>query len=1200
MAPPSSLLPVRKAQAEGSALPRRRSAQPLSSIQPRLASKQDNTTLARPIEPATALEDADATVFGWGDLLGGIDESVADGLLSEEAAGWLLDRTDFTIAAQTSAKDRAQSADETVAASEDGADDEDETILAQVARQELSSDRDQAALERYTLRTSHKPAPSSPASAAVNSAKLVRALDDTCPTRPDTQPSATSSETRAERSQPPTVPAHPAATAPIPSLETTAPPCARSPPVEPAVPTPPRTISEPAHSAAAETLVPQSLCSADPIAKQAENVHPTDLRTRTSRLPPDPPPFEDPPTRDEQSACAPHPSGLSPSNSPPRNTVPPPAPVPNAVTRPLTLTRPAHILPKNHPGHPRRSIAAAVSVPADPSGQPKKRPEEKGIKPADDAIKRKVREAKVEREKKAKARSAKAEEAAANRAAARKQELARERNKKEEKREVVASRARRDDVAASGKTTARSETKHTTSRDSEQLGPHPAPFLESIAAPPTLALDADMSLPAMGAALDFPGEVGADGGVFDASARVTSTPARPQKRPRFAEEPAATHSATADCEAKGVKRARRTTVAMPPRETVQPIKEEEEEAEEEQLPTSTLRAEPRRRASRLPLAPAADNLPLPTHPSQARAVRVSLRPPHVDEGRSEPPSTAEGTARPRLMSSRRASRVSFALAPGNEANGPEYAAVPTDQTVCAPEQRCRPASRVSLAPVGVPASQLSPDGTHGAQQNVHELLDPRKTSMSRRASRVPAVVECSAASVDLAATHSRDGDARPAPDARTAVAKPKPFSPPLSTANPPLRQRQRPPQTLGGVTLPAAFSFTAPNTDRELEVQHRREEKERRDRLAEEVLAEKKRKREGVSSWAVQHGVDAKRPRLAGSRSASHDGPPPSSTSPAPQPPAQADRFLSDRSVAQSQPRSAPGLASHIENDDGILAGVESCDSTAAVPLTRAALEWATRKSGPRSDPMRRVSRFLEGIAEGSKTDETEVGDESGGDALRADLDAPAIGPSAPPTVEAAPLDAFALTVASAPVSAPAPPAPSRSSALAVCTKAVAPRRRAGRAPLSAVVVVNNGAQGASPAFVERLSSWKARESQSSHKTTGRVTSVRATLVAARPAPDTLSRRQKENAPATAATGPGRRIVAEKGVAAAMEKQIRERLEWSERQKKREEEVRRKREQMREEEAARERDKLDQLRASLAARDVRPLAKSAPRRAARS
>jgi hypothetical protein len=81
------------------------------------------------------------------------------------------------------------------------------------------------------------------------------------------------------------------------------------------------------------------------------------------------------------------------------------------------------------------------------------------------------------------------------------------------------------------------------------------------------------------------------------------------------------------------------------------------------------------------------------------------------------------------------------------------------------------------------------------------------------------------------------------------------------------------------------------------------------------------------------------------------------------------------------------------------------------------------------------------------------------------------------------------------------------------------------------------------------------------HKTAGRATSVRAALVGARPAPD------KENAPAAAATGSGRRIVAEKGVAAAVEKQIRERLEWSERQKKREEEVRRKREQMRVEEA---------------------------------
>ncbi|BGO99078.1 hypothetical protein JCM10021v2_002747 [Rhodotorula toruloides] len=790
MAPAPSLLPVRKGQAGISALPRLKSAQPLSSVQPpQRLSRHDNTTLAGPTKTATALEDADVTVFGWGDLLGGGDESGADGLLSE-GASWLLDRTDFTIAGQTLAEDQMQFVDGdgiAVAGLEEGASEEDEVILAQVGGQELSSDRGQVTLERSASQTSHKPTTSSPASAAVNSGKL-----------------------------------------------TTAPFCARSSPLESTAPTPPRTISELAHPTATETLIPHSLRSADPIAKQAEDVQPAVLRTLTPALPLEPPPS----SRNEQSASAHNPSDLSPFNSPPRNSVPPPAPVMNAVTRPLTLTRPAHILPKNHPGH-RRSVAAAISVPAGPSGQPKKRPEEKGIKPADDAIKRKVREAKVEREKKAKERRDKAEEEAANRAAARKQELARERNKKEEKREVVASRARRDDVAETGKTTARSETKQTTSRGLEQRGPHPAPFLEPIAAPPTLAFDADLSLPAMGAALDFPREVGAHGGVFDASTRITSTPARPQKRPRLAEEPAATHSATANSEAKEVKRARRTTAAMPPRDTVEVVKEEEE-AEEEQLPTE--------------------------------------------------------------------------------------------------------------------------------------------------------------------------------------------------------------------------------------------------------------------------------------------------------------------------------------------------------------ALERATRKSGPRSDPMRRVSRFLEGIAEASKTDEVGVGDEPGGDALRAGLDGPAIGPSAPPTAEAAPLDAFALTVAPAPASASVPPAPSASSAQAVMA---APRRRASRAPLSAVIV-NNGAQAASPAFVERLSSWKARESQSLHKTAGRATSVRAALVGARPAPD------KENAPAAAATGSGRRIVAEKGVAAAVEKQIRERLEWSERQKKREEEVRRKREQLREEEAARERDKLDQLRASLAARDMRPLAKSALRRTARS
>ncbi|BGP58896.1 hypothetical protein NBRC10512_002659 [Rhodotorula toruloides] len=1183
MAPPSSLLPVRKAQAGASALPRLRSVQPLSSVRPpQHLPQHDNATLARPIESATTFEDADVTDFGWGDLLDGGDEGVADGLFSE-GASWLLDRTDFTIAAQTPAKDRVRCVDDPVAASENGADDEDKIILAQVARQELSSNRDQAA-ERSTLRTSHKPAIPSPSPASVDSANLVIALDDAHPNRPVTQPSATSSETRAERFHPPTLPARPAVTASNPSLETTAPSCARSPSLGTAASPPPHTTSGPAHPAAAQALAPHSLRSADPIAEQADDVQPADPRTLTFTLPLGPPP-----SRDEQSPSAPRPSDLRPLNSPPRNIAPPPAPVMSAVARPFTLTRPAHILPKNHPGHPRRSAAAAVTDPGDPSGQPKRRPEEKGIKLADDATKRKVREAKTEREKKAKERRDKAQEDAANRAAARREELARERSQKKEKRDAVARAGRRD------ATTARSETKQTTARDPKQHEPQPVPFLEPIAAPPTLALDADMSLPAMGAVLDFPGEVGADGGIFDASTRVTSTPARPQKRHRPAEGPAATHSASANPEVKEVKRARRTTAAMPPRETVEPIKEEKE-AEEEHLHMSALQAEPRRRASRLSLAPAADNAPLPTYPSQDRTVRVFLRPPDADERRSEPPSAAEDTARPRSMSFRRASRVSFALAPGHEADG---AAVSTGQTVSAAQQRRRTATRISLVPVGVPESQLSPDGMRDAQQDVHELLAARKASMSRRASRVPAIVENSAAPVEESAPLPRDGDTRPTPDGRTAAANPDPYSPPPSKADPLNRQR-RFAQTLGGVTLPASFSFAAPNTDRELEAARRREEKERRDRLAEEVLAQKKRKREGVSSWAVQRGVDAKRPRLEGSLFASYDRPPPASTSPAPREPPQADGLPDERFATQSHPRSAPSLTSHANIDKESVASVGSCDSAATVPLTREALERATRKAGPRSDPMRRVSRFLEGIAEASKTDEAEVGDDSGGDALPADLDALAIGPSAPPTVEAAPLDAFALTIASAPASAPVPPAPSPSSVRAVSTQVVAPRRRASRTPLTAVVVVNNGAQGASPAFVERLSSWKARESQSLHKTAGRSTSLRATLGGARPAPDTLARRQKENAPAAAATGFGRRILAEKGVAAAMEKQIRERLEWSERQKKREEEVRQKREQMREEEAARERDKLAQLRASLAARDMRPLAKSAPRRTARS
>lgn len=91
-----------------------------------------------------------------------------------------------------------------------------------------------------------------------------------------------------------------------------------------------------------------------------------------------------------------------------------------------------------------------------------------------------------------------------------------------------------------------------------------------------------------------------------------------------------------------------------------------------------------------------------------------------------------------------------------------------------------------------------------------------------------------------------------------------------SAAAPPVEPRPKPkPTVVGGVTLPASFSFAASSAERDAERQHRLEERERREKAAEEAVLEKKRKRElSASAWAIKpdEGIKVSRPRCTTSR----------------------------------------------------------------------------------------------------------------------------------------------------------------------------------------------------------------------------------------------------------------------------------------------------------------------------------------------
>ena len=230
--------------------------------------------------------------------------------------------------------------------------------------------------------------------------------------------------------------------------------------------------------------------------------------------------------------------------------------------------------------------------------------------------------------------------------------------------------------------------------------------------------------------------------------------------------------------------------------------------------------------------------------------------------------------------------------------------------------------------------------------------------------------------------------------------------------------------------------------------------------------------------------------------------------------------------------------------------------------LTKEALERNARKAGPRPDLHRRVSRFLEEISEAEEPLEDAT--------LLSRDDAAQI---------AEPASAVAARVDVAPVAA----ASERVANVTDATQAGMPAPVSSAAPAS-----EQQPQGAAMATATTLPAAKAHQPKLVGKVTYQSTLVRrartddddiARYGAKKPrrepaavATSVLSMKPTSASTTTAAAAPPRgkeNGTAQYSVAAELEKQLQARLEWSERQKRREEEAKRFRQRQRDEEAVR-------------------------------
>ncbi|GAA5827142.1 hypothetical protein JCM11251_001138 [Rhodosporidiobolus azoricus] len=722
-----------------------------------------------------------------------------------------------------------------------------------------------------------------------------------------------------------------------------------------------------------------------------------------------------------------------------------------------------------------------------------------------------------------------------------------------------------------------------------------------------------------------------------------------------------THSASLSASVtlpRSHRRASRVSLAPPVEEPVLPPPGLPIEPSQPDQPL----AKSKRRASRVSLAPpptdaasetnvsevllSTDQLPAP---SQRRASRVSLAPSAiavVEEEQAIPAAPVETSQHDyRLaVSQQRSSRSSLAPPPEVPLMQEESAAPATDEQVEALSLSSynRRASRVSLAPPPpTPPSRL-------AEKEQLELpLPPQQASLSastsRRASRVPAAEE----EQPEPAVTAEPTTICPPPVAHTrpfsvstvSHSRPDPLSASTSSSSHPA-QTHKPkvhappiPAPVSGVTLPSSFTFAASAADREAERRKRAEERERREKRAVEALKEKKKEKgKGGSAWAAtakrgkeQEGrkkdvkgkgrardedederpvIAAKRPKLASSLPSSIALPdaftstahlasstPHQSTAPAPLPAAGHEPLAEVPFPASGPIRADP--------HDHMLETAHVVEPSGAA-LTGAALATHARMAGSRGDLRRRVSQFLEGIgeelAEVEQPEEHAIEQQNTVQASK--------GPMEEVLVSVQPTTKSTAAIGSA----PPPLAPSatlyKPSASASAAATISKPFTFGGTSRSSRAAPTRTDETASPMFVERLSSWKAREASATAKSAATAGSrVRKALAsAAAPAPAAKRARVavseprraarivlegKENVPARSAPAPAA-APAKRGadvpslVKDEMDKRLREKMEWSERQKKREEEVRRNRERMREEEAEKEREKLLALRRSLA------------------
>ncbi|BGP44395.1 hypothetical protein JCM10450v2_000206 [Rhodotorula kratochvilovae] len=988
MAPYQSLLPVRRGALPPSALPR--SAAPL----PTRSSNFAPPAVHAPQTPGKSI--LDLSRFDLDGLLDSRDGSEAGDLLRDEAEpSWLADQSAFTLAARTPARGRVENRLD------------DESMLPEGAfyDEEEREDEDQVVLatfERTVSAQAEQEQAPSPAQHLPPSPSTAREASSPAPTA---SPAKSEQETAPSPSASPPPPAKPLPVRHRPSLVRL-----------PQGPAHPPILEEEPIVVPAAIVAPAVAVELLPKVEEEEEDEAASSAPPPSEDQPAPPAVPAQPTPPAISA-APTAPGLSPPAPAP---LPAPAAAPPAAPpKPLARSLPSSRAPPPPTAKPAAALRASLAPAPGPAPAAKKPPGAKGVPAADEAARQRVREAKAERERVARERRERVEREVEERRGRGREEKGKGKGKgrevpaveqaAQEKRQPAPYHAVVSAVACSASTSA------------EPLDDLPAP---------AFAFDADSSLPPMGAPLELASPVrdalGAELRAVAGAAGVTSTPARPMKR-KASEEPV---EEDAPQEAPEKRKARRTTIAvqgapaaLQQEGTSDAVKVE---PQREILAPAPAPVEPRdktrRHPSRVSLAPPAatdftastsapSSAPLVARPSKGKAVRVSLLPPIPDDRPVDLVASTSSAAPSLSRSQRRASRVSFALAPApvllEESAEETQAGLSTSLSASTSRRRT---SRISLAP-----PPPTPPSAHvlasvveveRAEDTLARAPDGLKAS-TRRASRVFAIVEeeveeaaaPAPAPISLAASLPASHPAPAAPHnslssstsralaasaacalSSSACRAPTPSvtapAPPARATSSPVRAPP-PGLVLGGVTLPSSFSFaeSATAVEREAEKARRAEERERREKAAERVLEDKKRKREGEGAWSVavagaqgkKEDDRAKRARLAASLAHSTSSAPPEHAAACAALSSSPPRAVhAPAAVVPAVPASpAPALPAAAPVPPAVQLAPEPAVQKEPLALTREALERNTRRAGPKASLERRVSLWaLEGVSE--------------------------------------------------------------------------------------------------------------------------------------------------------------------------------------------------------------------------------------------